>query len=147
MKSYGLLFQADRKSRKLYKSKERLRARLNADGDEPYIDPFLDNLCGHHISTSRTFTGPVRDAYDAEVDFPILRERLEKILQHMQGIQPNRFMALWRDQRDLRLWYTIWAVIILGILGIVIALASMLLAAIQVNYARMAYELQLSQGA
>ena len=113
------------------------------------FDPYLDELCGNNIPSSYFrlpfFDSPVRDNYDAEADFPILKDRLNKVQDYMKGIQPNRFMALWHDQRDLRLWYTIWAVIILSVIGLILATVSMFLAAVQVNYARLAYELQLKQ--
>lgn len=147
MLSYILLFRSDRKSRKVYQHSERARAALHKTGKRFYVDPCLDELCGNKLTSSFTFGGPVRDSYDANIDFPVFKSRLERIQQHVKDIQPNRFMSLWRDQRDLRLWYTIWAVIILSIIGIVIAAISMFLAAVQVNLARLAYELQLKQGA
>ncbi|UKZ78929.1 hypothetical protein TrVFT333_006676 [Trichoderma virens FT-333] len=141
--SYVLLFRSDRRSRKVYERSERARAALYREGSHFYTDPFLDELCGNRSSSWFAFGGPIRESYDSSVDFPVFKARLERIQQHVKDIQPNRFMSLWRDQRDLRLWYTIWAVIILSIIGIVIAAISMFLAAIQVNFAKMAYELQL----
>ncbi|EHK20634.1 uncharacterized protein TRIVIDRAFT_69156 [Trichoderma virens Gv29-8] len=141
--SYVLLFRSDRRSRKVYERSERARAALYREGSHFYTDPFLDELCGNRSSSWFAFGGPIRESYDSSVDFPVFKARLERIQQHVKDIQPNRFMSLWRDQRDLRLWYTIWAVIILSIIGIVIAAISMFLAAIQVNLAKMAYELQL----
>ncbi len=144
LRSYDLLFRADRRSRKVYQNFERSRASLIKPPGQHCVDPTLDELCGYNISAYFT---QVRETFDSQTEFPILKDRLKKIQDYVKGIQPNRFMALWRDQRDLRLWYTIWAVIILSVIGLIIALVSMFLAAIQVNLARMAYELQLNQGA
>ncbi|KAK4864959.1 hypothetical protein LT330_001582 [Penicillium expansum] len=149
MLSYTLLFKADRKSRKLYQTTERTKASLIKPNNDskPYIDPVLDELCGNHISSSFfKFGEPVREYYDSITDFPIFKDRLRRIQDYMQGIQPNRFVSLWRDQRDLRLWYTIWMVIIFGVISIVLGLIAMFLTAIQVDYAKKAYELQVKQG-
>ncbi|KAI4279934.1 MAG: hypothetical protein L6R38_004854 [Xanthoria sp. 2 TBL-2021] len=146
MLSYALLFRVDRRSRKVYQSCERARASLEKSTNQIQVDPCLDELCGNNISASFfTFGSSVRDSYDSGSDFPIFKNRLKKIQDYMEGIQPNRFKSLWRDRRDLRLWYTIWVVIILGVLGLVVSLVSMFLAAAQVNLARLAYESQLQQ--
>ena len=146
MLSYTLLFRVDRRSRKRYQSSERVRATLATSLGRPQVDPCLDELCGINTSASIfTFGSSVRDSYDSESDFPIFRDRLKKIQDYMEGIQPNRFLSVWRDRRDLRLWYTIWVVIILGVIGLIMSMVSMFLAAAQVNLARMSYELQLNQ--
>ncbi|KAK4159040.1 hypothetical protein QBC43DRAFT_327936 [Cladorrhinum sp. PSN259] len=162
MLSYSLLFKAERRARKVYQRHERKRAALgtkssiaafikdasSAGGHVPVVvDPCLDELCGNSISSSVNLGAAVRESYDANIEFPIFKARLERIQQYVRDIQPNRFMSLWRDQRDLRLWYTIWVVIILSVIGIIIAAVSMFLAAAQVNLAKMAYKLQLQQGA
>ena len=146
MLSYTLLFKVDRRSRRVYQSSERARASLERSAVRPQVDPCLDELCGNRISASVfTFGSSVRDSYDSGSDFPIFKKRLKKIQDYMEGIQPNRFMSVWRDRRDLRLWYTIWVVIILGVISLVVSIISMFLAAIQVNIARTSYELQLRQ--
>lgn len=147
MLSYTLLFRDDNRSRREYKSTERERAALATNDNRLYVDPCLDELCSNSIPTSfSTFRSPVRDSYDASADFPILRDRLKRIQDFMKGIQPNRFMSVWRDRRDLRLWYTIWVVIILSVISLVVSVVSMALAAAQVNIAWKAYKLQLQQG-
>ena len=149
MLSYKLLFRVDRRSRKVYQSYERARASLSKSTDRIQVDPCLDELCGNDISASfltfLTFGSSVRDSYDAESDFPIFKTRLKAIQDHVEGIQPHRFMSVWRDRRDLRLWYTVWVVIIIGVLSLIVSVVSMVLAAAQVNVARMAYKLQLHQ--
>ena len=146
MLSYTLLFRVDRRSRKVYQSSERARASLIRSADRPQVDPYLDELCGNNISASFfRFGSSVRDSYDSGSDFPIFKNRLKKIQDYVEGIQPNRFMSVWRDRRDLRLWYTIWVVIILGVIGLVVSITSMFLAAAQVELARKAFEVQLQQ--
>jgi hypothetical protein len=146
MLSYALLFRDDRRARRVYQGFERARASLAKTGHRPHLDPCLDQLCGNNISTSWfTLRSAVRDSYDADNDFPIFRDRLKRIQDYMKEIQPNRFMSLWHDRRDLRLWYTIWVVIILGVIGLIESTVSMFLSAAQVSLARMSYELQLRQ--
>jgi hypothetical protein len=143
MLSYALLIRDDRSSRKLYKEH---RSEACVDHTQEMVDPKLDELCGRHLSTSIwSFGLPIRDTYDAATDFPILRERLEVIEDYMAGIQPSRITALWRDRRDIRTWYTIWAVLIVGGISIILACISVYLSTAQVALAAKAYELQLSQ--
>lgn len=145
MLSYSLLFKDNRRSRKIYQSFERTRAYLAKSANSLSTDPCLDELCGYNIPSSYfAFGSAVRDSYDAD-NFPIFRDRLKRIQDYMKEIQPNRFMSLWRDRRDLRLWYTIWTVIILGVIGLIETTISMFLSAAQLNFARLAYELQLQQ--
>ena len=84
----------------------------------------------------------VRETYDANSNFPILSERLKVIQDYIEGIQPSRFSSLWRDRRDLRLWYTVWVVVIIGGISIVLAFISILLAGAQVAIALKSYDLQ-----
>jgi len=105
--SYALLFRDDRRSRKVYQRQERSEASLVKLAKQIQVDPSLDELCGNNISASFfNFGSSVRDLYDSETDFPILKDRLKRIQDYMERIQPKRFMSLWRDRRDLRLWYT-----------------------------------------
>lgn len=146
MLSYTLLFRSNRRSRKSYQSSERARASLTKSANRLQVDPCLDELCGNNSSASFfTIGSSVRDSYDSDSDFPIFKDRLKKIQDYMEGIEPNRFMSLWRDRRDLRLWYTIWTVIILGVIGLIQATISLFLAAVQVDFARKSYESQLRQ--
>lgn len=145
--TYRLLFRDDRKARKLYMQQERDRAALAVDDHEAKVDPYLDELCGRYLPSSWlfSFTASVRDSYDAEADFPIFKDRLKRIQDYMHGIQPNRFMSLWRDRRDLRLWYTIWTVIVLGIFGLVVQFIGLRLSVAQVIIAHKAYVAQTEQ--
>jgi len=142
--SYALLFKCDRRSRKVYKNHERSKAAIPFSN---LVDPGLDELCSTDSTKSEASeSSSVRDSFDCEADFPIFRYRFLRVQRYMEGIQPNRFMSLWRDRRDLKLWYTIWVVIILQIIALVIAAASMFLASVQVSYAEKAYSLQVQQG-
>lgn len=141
--SYALLIRDDRSSRELYR-KQREKAGL--DDTSTLVDPLLDKLCGRDLSNSVwNFRQPVRESYNAAAHFPILRGRLEVIEDYMAGIQPSRVTSLWRDRRDIRTWYTIWAVLIVGGMSIFLACISVYLAAAQLALAAKAYQLQLQQ--
>ena len=145
--SYSLLFRDDRRARNLYRKIERKRASLEDSTSEEVVDPWLDKLCGVYLSTSIfSLGGPVREVYDAEADFPIFKRRITKIQDYMESIQPNRFMSLWRDRRDLRIWYTIWTVIVLGLISIIQTSIGIALAAAQLQVAIKATQMQVPQG-
>lgn len=50
--------------------------------------------------------------------------------------------SLWKDKRDIMRWYTFWAVVILGGVNLVVAVAQTGLSSAQVQLAREALELQ-----
>ncbi|KAM3446483.1 hypothetical protein MY3296_009630 [Beauveria thailandica] len=143
--TYRLLFRDDSRARKLYTQQERSRAAMTLDDYEGTVDPYLDDLCGKNSPNSWWFSQSVRDSYDAEADFPIFKDRLKRIQDYMHGIQPNRFMSLWRDRRDLRIWYTIWVVIILGIISLIAQFIALALSAAQLSIAQKSYAAQLIQ--
>lgn len=53
---------------------------------------------------------------------------LNTIIQHKE---PRSFSQLWKDKRNTHQWYTFWAIIFYGTLGLVIALAQLAVAVIQ----------------
>lgn len=141
MLSYKLLFRDDRRSRRVYQKSERSRAFLAKTPSHIQVDPYLDELCGNNIpSTFFTLGSSVHDVYDSDSYFPIYKERLKRIHDYIDGIQPNRFMSLWHDRRDIRLWYTVWTVIILGVISLVETTIALFLSAAQVDLARKAYQ-------
>jgi len=143
--SYGLFFRDDRRSRLLYQSAERKRA-SSYNSEASYVDPLLDSLCGFDQPTSIFFLAkPGRETYHPTSDFPILKERLLKIHHYINGIEPGRISTLWQDRRDLRLWYTIWAVLIIGGITIIQSFISIFLSATQIAIAQEAFQLQKAQ--
>ncbi|KAL8911208.1 MAG: hypothetical protein Q9171_003584 [Xanthocarpia ochracea] len=141
--SYRMLFRDNRSARILYRKTERKKASIVDATGNISSDPQLDALCGLDLSTSIfTWNQPVHETYHAESDFPILRKRLNILHLYMDGIQPNRMISLWRDRRDLRLWYTVWLVVIIGGISIIEAGISIVLSAVQIGIAQQALELQ-----
>lgn len=136
--SYSLLFRDSRRGRERYRSKERARAAI-----EGSVDPLLDELCGYDVSESWFKSwSPARETYHADTYFPIFRHRLCAIHNFMDGIEPNRLVSIWQDRRDLRLWVTIWVVLILTAVGILLAIVSLALSAAQLRVAEDGLDLQ-----
>jgi hypothetical protein len=54
-------------------------------------------------------------------------------------------VSLWRDRRDLQRWYTIWAVLIIGGISVLLAIAQIWLSAAQVGIAAEALKIQKEQ--
>ncbi|KAJ2985403.1 hypothetical protein NUW58_g5547 [Xylaria curta] len=144
LQTYHIIFKDDRRARRIYQRHERRKAAIGSDG---ITDFYLDEVCGAHLSTSRfKFGGPVRESYHAEGDFPFFCRRLLRIQEYVEGIQPNRFISLWRDRRDLQRWYTLWLVLIVGLVSVVLGTVQAVLAAVQVGIATEALKLQKSCG-
>ena len=144
--SYSLLFKENRRSRDLYRSQERERASVSGQEGRRLMDPVLDRACGLDLPVSIFSWGqPVRETYHAESDFPILRKKLLKLHYHIDGIQPSRVSSLWTDRRDMRLWYTFWAVIVIGGISIIQSSITIFLTAAQVGLAQKSLVLQQQQ--
>ena len=144
--SYVMLFRDDRSSRILYRKIERSKTTTIDGNGTLSTDPWLDKLCGLDLSTSIfAWSQPVHETYHVDSDFPILRKRISKLHFYMEGIQPSRLTSLWRDRRDLRLWYTVWVVLIIGGIGILEAGVSIVLTAVQIGIAQEVLELQRRQ--
>lgn len=147
--SYGLLFQNWRLARKIYRKEARILASTTVLNNRQGVDPWLDKLCGKDLLTS-IFSSMwsnhgIRETYDANSQFPILSGRLKTIQDYIEGIQPSRTASLWNDRRDLRLWYTIWVVLIIGGISIVQASLGLILSGAQIAIAARAYDLQMQQ--
>lgn len=129
--SYGLIFNYGPKSRALYRSKERKGALING-----FIDPLLDELCGFHQSRWRiSDLSPPVSSIDANLCFPVLKDRLLKIQHHVQGRGPRGLRSLYQDRRDSYQWWAFWAVVWVGGVSIVLSFIQNILALLQVIYA------------
>lgn len=138
--SYALIFRDEEKSRKLYRKHQRLRASEARGGVD---EPLLDSMCGLHS------TGEIRKSQGVKVlhsvtkaDIPILWTRLQELQDFILQEQPWDLQTLWQDRRDLLRWYTLWALLVLGVIGIVLALVQIALSAAQVSLAYRALQLQ-----
>lgn len=130
--SYQLLFGDDRRSRKVYAQTERNLAYQSRGGVD---DQVLDKLCRYKESGSLK----TRTSYSKNQHFPILGYRLAVIQEDIDHMQLNRITALWRDRRDLSRWYTFWAVLIIGGIGVILAAIQTCFTVIQTIYTIKAY--------
>lgn len=133
----------------MYHEDERRLATTTIPYGRQIVDPWLDKLCGMDlpisIFSSLWSKHGIREMYDADSQFPILSGRLKVIQDYMEGIQPSRITSLWNDRRDLRLWYTVWVVLIIGGISIIQAAVGLILSGAQVALAAKAYDLQMQQ--
>lgn len=125
--SYRLLFGQDKRSRQLFR---KLNPFEHIPGDGR--DTFLDKLCGQKRYHS-DFNISERESYDLPRDFPILRSRLAVILRHLSVKKPRTWRDLWKDKRDSAQWLTFWAVLIIGGLGVFLALLQAVLQIVQLS--------------
>ena len=123
--SYRLLFAQESQSRRAF-------SRLNAfkGCPEAIVDPLLGDLCGNRVKPS-TCSVNERDYYRLKRDFPILRSRIAILQQHMVRCRPRGWRELWKDKRDSAQWLTFWAVITLGLAGVLLAAIQVALQAAQ----------------
>jgi len=122
--TYRLLFK-DKASRKLFRS-------MRPFGKTPSSghDHILASLCGrkHPMISLELMT---REVYDLRVDFPILGNRLLPLMQHLSQRRPRTWRELWNDKRDSASWFTFWAVLIIGGVGLMLAFVQVVLQAVE----------------
>lgn len=57
--------------------------------------------------------------------YHIWRNRLRIIKAHIDNQKPKGIRGLWVDKRDSLQWYTFWAVVFVGSIGLVLSLLAM----------------------
>lgn len=124
--SYRLLFGQDKASRQLFR-----RCDPFDDVAVEGRDATLTQFC--HQATN-SFEEIVRDrsSYNLEDDFAVLRSRLVALILHLKTRRPRTWKELWGDKRDSSAWYTFWAVVVIGGLGLLLALSQVVLQIIQI---------------
>ena len=99
-------------------------------------DPLHPILCGNHwsnVPVYRELDAPdVRAVYSARSGYPFFAERLIKLQQYIATQSPNDWKALWRDRRDVTLFWALWTVVIFGGASIFLGFIQVGLAAFQV---------------
>lgn len=125
--SYRLLFGQNKASRRLFRS-------LNPFEDLPEgcKDRNLSELCGRKESNFATWLRE-HDSYVLSKDFPILRSRLAVLAHSFSNKRPRTWRELWNDKRDSASWFTFWAVLIIGGIGIILAFVQVVLQIVQIS--------------
>ena len=78
------------------------------------------------------------DSYSSQDDFPIFGQRLAKLQAFTLRQQPTKLLDLWRDRRNPLQFYTFWAVLVIGGLGILLAFLQLVVAVWQLALAQAA---------
>jgi hypothetical protein len=122
--SYRLIFGQDRRSWKAFQKKLRTYAerwdcsdRQSDDGD-----PMLRTLCcssydspsANRIYQDIDASDSVSPYYYPDSDFPFLGRRILNLQAFASSRNPNNWVALWHDRRNVTFWWTFWAVFIIG---------------------------------
>jgi hypothetical protein len=122
--SYRLLFGQNKAARRLFR-----KLRPFEGISEHGRDHYLDSICSRKQWRA---VGDERETYDLCLDFPIMRGRLAILAWHLSKKKPQTWRELWRDRRDSASWLTFWTVLIIGGLGVTLALLQTVLQVVQI---------------
>lgn len=163
--TYRLIFGQSYESRKITSglidgASSEMGGRVSDGGDG--VDEFLRTLCTTPLYTQWSLLGlpfgrrsgphitgelfPISSlsvhndliessSYSARDDFPTFGHRLLALQRYNSRHQPSKITDLWRDRRNLLQWYTFWAVLLVGGLGLLLATLQLIVGIIQVIYA------------
>ncbi|KAI9841902.1 MAG: hypothetical protein M1837_000288 [Sclerophora amabilis] len=124
--SYRLLFGQSKMSRNMFRTLHPF-CNVKREGH----DHLLARLCGRK-RVEDDFTHIVeRDSYRLNRDFPILRSKIVVLHRQLSNMKPRGLRQLWRDTRDSVQWFTFWAVLVIGGLGVVLSVIQVGLQAAQ----------------
>jgi hypothetical protein len=108
--TYRLVFGQDKSSYKDFNAIQR-----TGDLAEEYYDSKLAALCGEswESTEARSIYELVAAEdppthYDPRTDFPFFGKRLLDIQRYVKGQKPSTFWALWHDDRNPYMWWTLW---------------------------------------
>lgn len=137
IETYRLLFGQDKASWELFRARYRIRRRLRRQ--PPQWDPLLNSICGADWADQDiyNFLGslPSKTVYSAQDDYPFFAERLVILHEFVAAQVPDDLLTLWRDRRDVSKYWTLWAVMVYGSIGVVLGVAQIGLSIAQVLYA------------
>jgi hypothetical protein len=125
--SYRLLFGQEKASRQLFRSLDPFK-----DLPAECKDNGLMRMCGRKQHNLMDGLQEL-DSYVLSRDFPILQSRLALLNHYFSNKLPRTWKELWNDKRDSASWFTFWAVLIIGGIGILLALLQVILQIVQVN--------------
>lgn len=130
--SYFVLIRNSRKARKYFKRRFNNMSRDKAI----LVDPLLEQLCTGKADTLQYIHGNPRLAHFSKSQhFPMLSRRFSELQNFTSDVKPENIRGVYKDKRDLYLWYTFWAVIFYGTFGLILSIVSTALTAVQTAYA------------
>ncbi|KAF2477129.1 uncharacterized protein BDR25DRAFT_204411, partial [Lindgomyces ingoldianus] len=126
--TYRLLFGQNKASRKLFRT---LKPQPFEGLPEEGRDNSLLDICTK--SSSHAPNRPSeKDRYILASDFPIHRSRIAILARFLSTKRPRTWKEIWNDKRNSANWFTFWAVLIIGGLGITLAFIQVVLQIIQI---------------
>ncbi|KIX07674.1 uncharacterized protein Z518_02328 [Rhinocladiella mackenziei CBS 650.93] len=100
-------------------------------------DPLLERLCFLDSRDEALFVDldmlDLKNNYILDADFPYFADRLWALQEYVENQCPNNWKTLWRDRRDVAKFWTVWAVVVLGVPSIVLSLAQTILTGLQLR--------------
>jgi len=110
-------------------------------------DPLLSTICGQGWESKdarQVYEMIEADEpslhYSPSSEFPFLGRRLLDVQKYVRGHSSNTIQGIWYDRRNPLGWWTFWAVVIIGGVGLILALVfgilQTVLAILQVMYAK-----------
>ena len=139
--SYRFLFGQHKSSRKVFREQERVGltcvepTRVPNVGLDVPLDPLLDSLCSRKLFQDSRISLKERQTYRMHRDFPFLRNRFVNLKRELAMRKSRSWREMWRDKRDTSNWYTFWAVIFIGGLGLLFAAVQTAVGIAQLAYA------------
>ncbi len=122
--SLRFILGGTRKSRKL--AKKLALPSLPAEARDAAFDELLEgNLDRMLIASSadpRSKKLIEQDFLTPWIDFPLLGERMLQIQRYNEQQRPTSTKSMIRDKRNPAQWYTLWAVLLLGGIGVILSL-------------------------
>ncbi|KAM4061128.1 hypothetical protein HRG_009991 [Hirsutella rhossiliensis] len=120
-------------ARRLFHRIERHRA--TKPDDAAYLDPLLNQLCGHEAPIESLVTArSLRDkmVYEA-ADFASLGPQLAKVQEFVQAHEVIKIRDRWRDRTNQVEWRAFWTLLIFGVISFVLTAVQTALAAAQLQ--------------
>lgn len=88
--------------------------------DQGRYDPLLEVLCtspGHFSDIKKLYKDLEAKEFNDYIsvdEFPFLARRLFDLQRFSMAQNPHSWKRLWKDRRNITVWFTTWAVVIIG---------------------------------
>ena len=128
--SYRLFFGQNKASRKFFKTLRPFDG-LPVEG----TDKLLTALCSSERSSLPEDICQL-EIYNLRKSFPVLRCKIAVIVNHLSSKPPRTWRQMWSDRRDSPNWYTFWALLLFGGVGIMLSFIQVALQIIQIVLGR-----------
>ena len=124
--SYRLIFGQSKTSRKFFKTLRPFEG-IPKDG----VDKYLGMLCSKEKNPLPDGLSQ-SEVYDLRKHFPVLRCKIAIIVNRLSMKQPRTWKQIWSDRRDSPNWYTFWALLLFGGVGMTLAFIQVMLQIVQI---------------